>query len=240
MKIHLNTPAPTGDIVVNPKPEPPKLKAHGLMSSLFTSQKQKIDVENKRLQQNYENELIKWEQAKQALRNDTEVMSIVISSAFASIEWPRETIVSFDISDNGNTFLLDVDLPEIEDMPTQQAKVNKKDLKLTIKDILQSQIQLDYVTHIYAIGFRLIGDVFAYLPSVSVVVFSGYSQRINKKTGQTADDYLYSVRVQRKTWEQINFKNLEIIDVVACFETFEINRNITKRGIISLIEPFQS
>lgn len=239
LKIHLNTPAPTGEVIVNPKTEPPQFKAHGLMSLLFTSQKQKTDVKNKQIQQDYEKELLKWEQAEQALRNNIEVMSAVISSAFASIEWHRETSVSFDIADNGNALLLDVDLPEIEDMPTQQAEVNRRDLKLTIKDLSQSQIQLDYLTHIHAIGFRLIGDVFAFLPSVSVVVFSGYSQRMDKKTGQVADEYLYSARVQRKIWEQINFKNLETIDVVACFEIFEIKRNITQRGIISPIEPFQ-
>ncbi len=240
LRIHLNTPAPVGEVIVNPKPKPPQFKTHGIMSFLFTSQKQKTNEKNKQIQQDYDKELLKWEQAEQALRNDVEVMSAVISNAFASIEWPRETSASFDIVDNGNILLLDVDLPEIDDMPTQQAKVNSKDLKLTIKDLPHSQKQLDYLTHIHAIGFRLIGDVFSHLPSVSVVVFSGYSQRINKKTGQVADEYLYSVRVQRKIWEQVNFKNLESIDVVACFETFEINRNVTQRGIISPIEPFQN
>lgn len=240
LKIHLNTPAPTGEIIINPKPEPPKFKTHGLMSSLFASQKQKTDAKNKQIQQDYEKELIKWEQAEQAIRNDVEVMGTAISSVFTSIEWPKETNISFDITDNGSIILLDVDLPEVEDMPTQQANINNKDLRLTIKDIPQSQIQLDYLRHIHAIGFRLIGDVFAYLPSVSIVVFSGYSQRANKKTGQIANEYLYSIRVQRKEWEKINFKNLESIDVVTCFEMFEVNRNVTQRGIILPIEPFQN
>lgn len=240
LKIHLNTPAPEGEVLVNPKPQPPKFQTHGLMSALFSGQKQKIDEKNKKVQQEHEEALIQWEKAEQALKNDPEVMSAVITNALVSIEWPRETSVSFDIVDNGNTILLDVDLPEIENMPTQRAQISKKDFKLTTKDISQSQIQVDYLTHIHAIGFRLIGDVFAYLPSASSVVFSGYSQRANKKTGQIIDEYLYSVRVPRNAWGQINFKNLETIDVVACFDMFEIRRNITQRGIISPIEPFTS
>ena len=240
LKIHLNTPDPTGEIIVNPKPDSPKFKAHGLMSFLFASQKQKTDAKNKQIQQDHEKELIKWEQAEQAIRSDVEVMGTAISSVFTTIEWPKETNVSFDITENGSVILLDVDLPEVEDMPTQQANINNKDLRLTIKDISQSQIQLDYLRHIHAIGFRLIGDVFAYLPSISIVVFSGYSQRANKKTGQIENEYLYSVRVQRKEWEKINFKNLESIDVVTFFEMFEVKRNITQRGIISPIEPFQN
>jgi Protein of unknown function (DUF4236) len=239
LKLHLNTPAPVGEVVVNPKPEPPPLKAYGLMSTLFTSQREKTDEKNSQFQQDYQRDLLKWEQAEKALVSDVEVMSAVMSNAFTSMEWPRETSVSFDVVDNGHTVLLDVDLPEIEDMPVQQAGVNSRGLRLSIKDIPRSQIQLDYVTHIHAIGFRLIGYVFAYLPSVSIVVFSGYSQRPSNKTGQVSNEYLYSVRVQRKAWEQINFRNLETIDVVACFEMFEIHRSVTRRGVISPIEPFQ-
>jgi hypothetical protein len=136
--------------------------------------------------------------------------------------------------------MLDVDLPEIEDMPTQQAQVGSRDLKIILKDLPPSQVQLDYLTHIHAIGFRLIGDMFAYLPSASTVVFSGYSQRANNKTGQIVDEYLYSVRVQREVWEKIDFNNLEAIDVVKCFEMFEIVRNISQRGVITPIEPYRN
>ena len=238
LRIHLATPAPSGAIIVNPKPEPPKTESHGLRSHLFGGQRQKVDDRNRQAQEEYEKSLIVWEKAEQALRTNVEVMSAVLSNAISSIEWPRETSLSFDIVGNGSTALLDVDLPEIEEMPTQQAAVAVREMKLAIKDRTQAQIQMDYLTHIHAIGFRLIGDVFAHLPTVSTVIFSGYSQRVNKTTGRTEDEYLYSVRVPRSQWEKINFDNLEAIDVVACFERFELRRNVTKRGVISPIEPF--
>lgn len=113
LNIHLTTPAPVGEIIVNPKPELPKTETHGLISQLFSSQRQKVDERNKQAQQEYEKALLEWERAEQALRTNTEVMSAVLSNAFASIEWPRETSVSFDIVDEGRTVLLDIDLPEI-------------------------------------------------------------------------------------------------------------------------------
>lgn len=239
LRIHLHTPAPVGEIVVNPKPEPPKIESYGLISTLFDSHRQRIDEQNKQAQQAYEKALLEWEQAEYALATDTEVMSAVLSNAFASIEWPRETLVSFEIADKGHTVFLDVDLPEIEDMPTQEAQVSKKDFRLVTKERSQSQIQLDYLTHIHAVGFRFIGDVFAHLPSVSTVIFSGYSQRANRRTGKIETEYLYSVRVPREAWGQINFDNLDTIDVVACFERFDLRRNVTKRGIISPVKPFE-
>lgn len=240
LRIHLTTPSPSGDIIVNPKPEPPTVETHGLMSKLFGRQRQKVDERNQRAHEEYQEALRQWERAEHALRRDTEVMSAVLSNAFASIEWPRETFVSFDIIEGGRTVLVDVDLPEIEDMPTQEAQVSAKELRLTIKERSQTQRQLDYLTHIHAIGFRFIGEVFAQLPAVTTVVLSGYSQRVSKKTGNIEDEYLYSVRIPRAEWEKINFANLEAIDVVACFERFELRRNATKRGSISPIEPFQT
>lgn len=211
LKIHLTTPAPSGAIAINPRPD----------------------------EGGSDPQVIKdWEEVEKGLKSDGEVMSAVLSNAFSSIEWPRETAVSFEIADNGSRVMLDVDLPEVEDMPTKEAKVDAKNLKLVYEDRSASQIQQDYLTHIHAIGFRLIGDVFAHLAAVETVVFSGYSQRFDKRTGNEINDYLYSVRVARGKWEQINFKNLDKIDVVACFEQFELRRQATKAGVITAIEPF--
>ena len=239
LNIHLTTPAPKGEVIVNPKPEPPKLQKHGLTSKLSDRHRQKVDERNILAQQEYEEALRNWEKAENALKTDTEVMSSVLSSAFASIEWPRETLISFDIVDEGRKVLLDVDLPEIEDMPSQEAKVNRRQLALTIKDRSQNQRRLEYLTHIHAIGFRFVGDVFAHLPTTSQVILSGYSQRASRKTGCVEDEYLYSVRVTREAWEHINFDNLGALDIVECFEQFELRRKVTKTGIISPIEPFE-
>ena len=239
LNIHLTTPAPKGEIIVNPKPEQPKVQKHGLASKLIGRYRQKVDERNILAQQEYERSLYDWEQAENALRTDTEMMSGILSSAFASIEWPRETLISFDIVDGGHKVLLDVDFPEIEDMPSQVAKVNKRQLSLTIKSRSQKQMRLEYLSHIHAIGFRFIGDVFAHLPTVSQVVFSGYSQRVSKKTGYVEDEYLYSVRVTREAWERINFDNLEALDVVECFKQFELRRRVTQTGVITPVEPFE-
>jgi hypothetical protein len=238
LNIHLTTPAPVGEVFVNPKPAPPEMQKSGCLGRLFSSYQKKIEERNQQAQKDYENAIVDWEKSEHALRTDTVVMEGVLLEALGSIEWPRETLVSFEIVDNGETVLLDVDLPEIEDMPTQEAHVNSRGLHLKLKDRSQTQLRLDYVTHIHAIGFRFIGDVFAYLPSVSTVVFSGYSQRLNDKTGHIEDEYLYSVRVDRARWEEINFDNLEAVDVVAAFEQFDLRRKSTKRGVLSPVEPF--
>jgi hypothetical protein len=101
-----------------------------------------------------------------------------------------------------------------------------------------SQQRKDYITHIHSIVFRLIGEVFWALPKVSEAIMSGYTQFPNRTTGQLQNEYLLSTKVSRTSWSKINFEYLSSIDVVDCFERFEIRRKISRQGEISPIEPF--
>src|SRR3546814_2228918 len=87
------------------------------------------------------------------------------------------------------------------------------------------------------IGFRIVGESFAALPSAQRVTLSGFSQRNDPATGQVRDDYLYSVSVERHDWERIDFSPLEMIDIVEFFSQFHLRRQMTKTGIFKPIPP---
>jgi hypothetical protein len=53
-----------------------------------------------------------------------------------------------------------------------------------------------------------------------------------------SDEYLYSVRVTRPQWSQLNFDNLRELDVVEVFALFDLSRKMTKTGIFKAIEPY--
>lgn len=171
---------------------------------------------------------------------DPLAMQEFLTESLQTIVWPRETNISLEVSQDGKQVMLDVDLPEIEYMPSQQAVVSKKDFRLVYKDISETQSRINYYTHIHAIGFRIIGEVFVTLPTVNNVTLSGYSQRTDKKTAKTIDEYLYSLKVSREKWARIDFNNLRAIDVAECFEMFELKRKATKTGVVTPIEPFSN
>jgi hypothetical protein len=154
------------------------------------------------------------------------------------IAWPRETIVALDIADHGRHILIDVDLPEIEDMPSKLAAVPARGLKLSVKEIPTVQVRRRYMAHVHAIAFRLIGETFAALPVVQRITLSGYTQRPEPATGHRRDDYLYSVRVNRDDWTHIDFDQLALVDVVEALERFELRRQMSKTGIFKPIEPY--
>jgi hypothetical protein len=170
--------------------------------------------------------------------SNPEAMQDFLEEHLDSLEWPLETNISFEVDNGGTQVWVDIDLPEIEMMPIKIAKVNHSKLNLTITDLSKTQQLRNYLTHIHAIAFRIAGEVFVALPTIHEVILSGYSQRLNRRTGQVGNEYLYSIKVQRNIWENINFARLESLDVVDCFEMFDIRRTISKAGIISPIEPF--
>lgn len=258
--IHLATPNPLIRPHYEPKPfeDPvparPIPKRHGLLGFLFKGVRERIDKENAEATSEHEAAVRRWEMKKasfeaeearrkklveQDVLEDEEAMNIVLSESLQDIVWPRETMVSFEVLDHGRRVFLDVDLPEIHDMPTRTASVPSRGYKLTLKELSATRRQQLYMRHVHGIGFRIVGEAFSVLPKADEVVLSAYSQRPDKSTGHVNDEYLYSVRVKRLGWGGIRFDNLEEIDVVEAFSRFELLRDMSKTGVFKPIVPMQ-
>ncbi len=255
---HLHTRAPHERLHYEPqeftstKPWSPVLKPHGFLGWLFKPVRDRIDAENTRRKAKYDEASKEWlaekaafEERQRASRellearvlSDVNAMEEVLEGALKGITWPRETAVSAEINDGGSLVLLDVDLPEIQDMPKATASVSQSGHKLNIKEMSPKKIQQLYMKHVHGIAFRIIGEAFAVLPTAKEVVLSAYSQRPAKATAVVSDDYLYSVRVKREDWEKIDFTNLQAIDVVEALERFELRRDLTSAGVFQSVQP---
>ncbi len=258
-EIHFYTPNPNIKPQYQPQvfPEPPPTKPipkkPGLLGVLFKAKRAKIENENREKECQFEKDLAVWREEKQrfgeaecrrkdmierGIYNDVEIMGNFLEENLQNITWPRETDVSTEILDNGNKVFIDVDLPEIEDMPNKTASVPQRGYKLSVKEMSTTQIQRLYMRHVHGVGFRIIGETFSTLPNTQQVILSAYSQRPNRSTGHVTDEYLYSVRVDRGLWSCINFDNLRDLDIIEALARFDIRRNMTKAGNFKPIEPF--
>ena len=165
-------------------------------------------------------------------------MEAYLAERLAELDWPYETLVAFEVAD-ASTLLLDVDLPEIEDLPTDRAKLKKRPLSMVFKAMSQADQRRQYMRHIHAIGLVLTALALRSLPTLERVELSAYSQRNDPKTARVRDMYLYSARITRAQLDAIDASRLSELDVVACFEGFELRRKMTKTGIFKEIEPFE-
>jgi hypothetical protein len=260
-QIHRGTPSPTEHPTYAPqpydapKPLKPAPRKYGFLDKLVGSRRARIDMENADAEATYNASLLIWNrglrehEARELARKDliekkvlTELpaMEIVLEESLMDIVWPRETVLSSDISDDGSVVMIDVDLPEIEELPRKIASMPARGYKLSIKELPVTRHQQLYMRHVHGIGFRIIGEAFYALPKIEEVVLSGYSQRSDKGTGEVHDQYLYSVRVNRRDWAGINFANLLDVDAAEALGRFEIRRDITKTGLFKEIAPFDA
>lgn len=260
LTIHLKTPSPDRPppdaarmTFGQPIPLLPALRKHTLLSRIFRSKREHIEQLNHEAAERHGRDVIDWERQRneheqresERLRLfqadttlDERVVQEYLTVVLGRIEWPRETIVSIELDDSSTGAMIDVDLPEIEDMPDKIANVANRGLKLNIKDRSDTQRRREYMAHVHGVAFRLIGEVFAALPRIVRIAVSGFSQRVDRKTGHVADEYLFSVRVPRQQWAALNFSRLSDLDLTSCFTAFELRRNTTATGVFKPIEPF--
>jgi Protein of unknown function (DUF4236) len=259
-KIHCFTPSPTETPIRAKRtfekqtPQFPTAKPVTFLARLLGKHAE-IDAHNAELRRLFDEECSRWESEKalfdaneneesekfaRLLHTDAEFMQQVLEDNLQDIVWPRENLVSFEVRNGGRSVDLDVDLPEIEDLPRRLTSVPERGYKLTTKELKGKALQELYARHVHGIGFRIIGEVFATLPTVEQVSLSAFTQRDDNATGQRLDTYIYSVRVPRSEWTKLNFKNLPGVDVAACFDRLELRRKIGRNGVFAPIEPFDA
>jgi hypothetical protein len=206
-----------------------------------------------RLQQ-YDRQVAEWNRAWEAhqqeqtqlaqifaerLKTDEDLMVDILTAELSELDWPRETLVDFDIDLASKRVYLDVDLPEIEDIPARSAEFGARNRRLLIKDKSDRQRREEYARHIHGIILRLAGVVLGLLPGIERVVVSGYSQRLDSATGHINDDYLLSVAIDKACFAELNFEQLEQVDPIAALERFDLRREMTKTGIFRPGTPIE-
>jgi len=235
---------------LQPVPIPPL----SFFKKLFKSNRIEHLHSQQSLEYEYNQKVLNWCKAKKThdrheaamekffsdnIYNDIKLMDETLKNAFNSLSWPRETLISYEISDFGKLVWLDVDLPEIEDLPRNEAELAASGRKLNIKNKSQKKLREEYAQHVHGVIFRLSGVVFASIPSPYQVIISGYSQRLDKATGKINDDYLFSFKVDRERFSNIDFQSLNRVDPIEALSIFEHRRKMTATGIFKVIKPYE-
>ncbi len=260
IKFHEGTPFPSDSLTfeaakfTSPRPQKPMLKSAGILGLLMASRREKVQMENQEAQKKYRQQIAHWEEEKSHFEHSEnrrrwaietgrfsheEGMELAMREALSRIEWPRETHADFELRDGGKSVILDVDLPTIEEMPQEEAAIAGRLSGIRYKKISDTQIRKNYMLFVHGIAFRIIGEVFRALPNCESLTLSGYTQIRDGATGHIIDEYLFSVKVPRPDWMNLNFRDLSHVNPVESLANFELRRKMTKTGIFRPIEPFE-
>jgi hypothetical protein len=148
--------------------------------------------------------------------------------------WPRETIISFEVIPEASLVRLDVDLPEIEDLPQATFALNRQGTQIIEKEMTQKAVRAAYARHVHGILLRLIGTTLYALPFERVSI-CGFTQRVSKATGYLVDDYIIECLADQARLLKINFSNLDLVKPIKAINVFNPNRNMTTTFIFQSI-----
>lgn len=167
---------------------------------------------------------------------DSGYFESLLSEVIQAADWPRETLISFQVDTTTSEIFVEVDLPEYEMMPMSSVRLNARGTEIIEKELSQKAMRERYALHVHGIVLRLAGMAFCALP-FSTVVISGFTQRISKQTGHLDDEYIISSRIERHLYESLNFSNLENVSPIEVFELFETQRRMSATFIFQSVKP---
>lgn len=156
----------------------------------------------------------------------TETLEDIISD----IQLPLDFTLSYQIK---NAMVeIDLDLPEIENYPTNKSEILQSG-KLSIKKKNQNELFKDYATSVFGLAFYFASIIYNISPAIQVVKIAGYTQRINKKSGNIEDQYVYSIEFDRSSFSLLNLQNIDPIEAV---NNFPNKKNVSAKFELKTIE----
>ncbi len=169
------------------------------------------------------------------IQGEAEVINDAVEAWIGSCELPVEINVDFEWHPEQGIMFLDVDLPEIEDIPDNEivrlASGNLKEKKKT-----QSTLKQEYVSLVFGLAIFISANIFNISPAIRGITISGYTQRRNS-AGDINDEYVYSIKFIRDIFEQ---SILQSVNPLRFCMRFENRCNMTSTMLLKKITPFEA
>lgn len=160
---------------------------------------------------------------RQASNGNIASMENFIQELLVNINAPIQFSGSFEV-ECAEGIWLDIDLPEIEEIPDEYATITKSGT-LSIKKKTAKKLKEDYAQLVSGIALILSSYVFNLLPTVETIVISGYTQRLDRSTGFTKDDYIYSLVVNKQVFNSLNIRHVNPLDTFVHFQPIALVTN---------------
>ena len=161
-----------------------------------------------------------------------------VESAFEAflnaLELPVEFNAQYCYDAETGNMLVDLDLPEIEDLPDQKA-VTLASGAVRIKPKTAAEKYATYQKCVFGLAILFADGAFLSSRGISKALVSGYTQRRNARTGESEDQYVFSVQFNREAFNCADFGR---IDPIAFVQQFRNRMNPLASGALKAIQPY--
>lgn len=158
-----------------------------------------------------------------------------IEGWLSEAESPVPFSVQTEIVPRRRAVMIDLDLPEIEDMPDRKL-AQSADGTLKIKKKTQKEQREDYRTCVFGLGEYVASHVLAIVPQAERVVVSAYTQRRDEKTGEALDAFIYSVVFERAAFKA-DYQEIDPCDFCGGLKG---RFYVLASGVMKAISPYEA
>lgn len=194
-------------------------------------QQEAMNEENERLAEAHERRM---EMLRAGLEGSEDAVEGAIADWLQGLELPIDFDVDFEYNAEAGILMADMDLPEIEDLPTEKM-VEMTSGKLKTKEKTQKELKQEYVRCVLGLGMFCASNFFNCAPGMQRILLSGYTQRRDARSGEQKDVYIYSVIFDRGSFERAGYQKKDPTDFV---NKFKSRLNIASTGEMKEIAPY--
>jgi hypothetical protein len=150
-------------------------------------------------------------------------------------DWLSDLTIPADVSaqidcKDGHLYL-DLDLPEIEDLPQTTTKQLKSG-QVKVMNKTQKQLKQEYASCALGMAFFMAANIFDLSANIMEITVSGYTQR-RDRNGDMTDEYIYSVRFPRE-----QFRETVVKDPIEAINGFESRLKLGSTFTFRKIKPY--
>lgn len=148
---------------------------------------------------------------------DKDYVITAIDSVFPDDELPMEYFVDAVYDEANGKVYVDLDLPEIEDVPNQKITLTSTGKK-SIRQKSQTDLRTDYANCILGLAMNVAFSIFNVSLKISEVEIMGYTQRKEDNSAIATDQYVFVINFDRDTFSKIDFNRLSPTQILNFFQ----------------------
>lgn len=220
------------------------VRQHNQLLSVVTVKKEELDKLTKekqafildRTRKLFASEIKAWEAEKyefynlrrQNLQNvidgGKDYIITAIVCIFPDEDLPMEYFVDFAYDEENNRILVDLDLPEIEDIPDRKIILTPTGKK-SIRMKGQTDLRFDYTNCVLGLSMYVAHSIFNVSLIIDEVEICAFTQRKEANSAVATDEYVFVVRYDRELFAKVDFNRLSPIQIM---DFFPHHFNMTK------------
>lgn len=225
---------------IEPKPRPPK-------ASISTDPRVKAAADPQELNDyldvraDWLARRFAWDAAQRSIHQlkekaqsgDLESMREYLMKCLHDVLWPLPTIISYEFNGQSEARLEFV-VPGLDAVPDREAAMasgNRVEIR-RMSDLSHTKL---HNQHALGLVVRLLGELFAALPTIEAVTVSALQIQANSKPQR----YIASAQAERAQWSALHSNGAVTADqAIRCLNQLRARCNLTALGAFMAVEPF--